>query len=98
MTAHDYNTTNALDALVSDARFDQDGAARISGHNEAEIMLFAGYEDEQREIVRDEFGLEITNEERGASSGDTIATVVDPDGNEPEAPNVDYDRSVSSMF
>jgi len=93
MTAHDYNTTDAIDTLVDDPRFDQDCATSVVDHNTAQVMLFAGYEDEQREIIRDEFGLEIESESRGAGSGDRVATVVDPDGDDPEAVDVEMDAS-----
>jgi hypothetical protein len=93
MTAHDYNTTDAIDTLVSDPRFDQDCATSVVDHNTAQVMLFAGYEDEQREIIRGEFGLEITDEQRGAGSGDTVATVVDPEGDEPDSVDVEMDAS-----
>ena len=77
-------TTDAIDALVDDPRFNDDTKARISGDNEAEVMLYNGHEDEQRKIITDEFGLEIANESYGRMSGDTVATVVDPSGDEPE--------------
>ena len=83
MEAH-HATTKALTELVNDDRFNGDTQARISGDNEAEVMLYSGHEDEQREIITNEFGLEITNESRGQMSGDTVATVVDPNGDEPE--------------
>jgi len=78
------NTTEALDQLVQDERFNGDTKARISDHNEAQVMLFTGHAEEQREIIRSEYGLEIEHEERGVRTGDRVATVVDPDGDDPE--------------
>jgi len=95
----EHATTEALTLLVNDDRFNGDTNARISGDNEATVMLYSGHEDEQREIIKDEFGLAIDNEQYGVASGDTIATVVDPNGDDPEAvdTNMDADEAIS-MF
>ena len=99
MTALDYNTTDAIDALVADDRFNADTNARVCDHNKAQIMLYAGYEDQQREIIRDEFGLEIESEQRGAASGNTVTVVVDPNGEEPEAPETtEVSNDISDLF
>jgi len=80
MTDTQYNTTDAIDAIVNDDRFNDDTRARVCDHNKAQLVLYAGYEDQQREIIRDEFGLDIESEQRGAASGNTVTVVVDPDG------------------
>jgi hypothetical protein len=94
----DYNSTEALDELLTDKRFEGDVKPRLSDHNEARLTLFANHVAEMESIITDEFGLELVEKSRGSASGDWIATVIDPDGEEPEAPDVDVDRSVSSMF
>ena len=96
MTDTQYNTTDAIDAIVDDDRFNADTNVRVCDHNKAQLMLYAGYEDQQREIIRDEFGLEIESEERGAASGNTVTVVVDPDGDDPES--VDTELSASGAI
>ena len=92
-------TTDVIEALVNDPRFNDETKARISGDNEAEVMLYSGHEDEQREIITEEFGLEITNESRGQMTGDTVATVVDPNGEKVEKVATDMSaEDAISMF
>ena len=88
-----YNTTDKINAIVDDDRFNADTNARVCDHNKAQLMLYAGYEDQQREIIRDEFGLKIESQERGAASGNTVTVVVDPDGDDPNDVDVEMDPS-----
>lgn len=58
--------------LVQDDRFKDVQEYPDGG---AQVVLYAGYESEMRDIITDEYGLEIVDEELGHASGNTIAQV-----------------------
>jgi len=93
----EHQSTNALDELLSDDRFNQEVSARLVDDNTADVPLFGGYEAEAREAITEEFGLEITDEEQ--MSGVRFATVVDPDGDDSESIDTDMNADEAiSMF
>jgi len=92
-----HNSTDALDALLNDDRFNQEISARLTDDNTADVPLFGGYEAEAREAITEEFGLEIADEVQ--MSGVRFATVVDPDGDESESVDTDMNADEAiSMF
>jgi len=92
-----HNSTDALDALLNDDRFNQEVSARLTDDNTADVPLFSDYEAEAREAITEEHGLEIMDEQQ--MSGVRFATVVDPEGKDSESVDTDMNADEAiSMF
>jgi len=90
-------TTDALDELVNDPRLNAEVSARISDDFEADVPMFAGYEDQAREIIEGEYGLEIVDEIQ--MSGTRFARVIDGNGGSVDSVETDMNADEAiSMF
>jgi len=61
-----------MQELIQDNRFEDVQEYPDGG---AQVVLYAGYESEMRDIITEEYDLKIVSEELGHASGNTIAQV-----------------------